>query len=77
MCEDSKKAIELDAKYFKAHLRLGEALIEQGKKESCLKIEMIEEGLQCLQQAYNLCSALPQFDPKYPYKQTFLKEIKS
>lgn len=42
MLEDSRRAIEIDKKYFKAHLRCGEALIELGKKDSYLKIDLID-----------------------------------
>lgn len=30
--EDAQAAIDLDASYFKAHLRLGEACVEMGKQ---------------------------------------------
>ena len=59
MLEDSQKAIELDVKYFKAYLRLGEAAVELGKKPTCTTIELIDRGLKYLQQAYSLCWNMP------------------
>lgn len=75
MLDDSMMAIELDQQYFKAHLRHGEALIELGKKDNCLTIDLIDKGLQSLVKAYSLCWGMPSSDPKYKYKQTFEKEI--
>ena len=46
--EDSERAIALDAKYFKAYLRHGEASIEIGKLPKHQSTELIDLGIQSL-----------------------------
>ena len=54
----AKQAVELDESDVKAKMHLGVTLVEQGKREVD-SVEMIENGLQYLQQALQLAEQLP------------------
>ena len=60
MYDDAVKAVDMEPSYFKAHLRLGESLIELGKTPKYSSLDLIDRGLKSIQKALTLCKAMCQ-----------------
>lgn len=75
MLEDGQKAVDVDPKYFKALLRLGEAQVELGKSPKYTDTEMMDVGIKNLQKALCLCWKLGPGDKQFGQKQAFEKQI--
>jgi hypothetical protein len=55
MRKDALESVELDDKYVKGYLSLGEAMVELGKFEA--SIDMIDKGIAKIRKAFSLCSS--------------------
>lgn len=55
MQKDALESVELDDKYVKGFLVLGEATVELGKHETAT--DMIDKGIKHLRKAFALCSS--------------------
>ena len=55
MLDDANEAAELDDKYSKAFMSIGEALVELGRNDT--NLAQIDKGIHRLRKAYALCSS--------------------
>lgn len=75
MYEDALKAVEIEPFYFKAHLRLGESLVELGKLPKYSSLDLIDRGIKSISKALSLCWNMTTSDPRFKDKSAFEREI--
>jgi hypothetical protein len=73
MMDDSLKACKLNPLYFKAKLRLGEAMVMIGKGAHFSDTKSIDEGIMSMKSALQLCWKMDPSDPRHEQKSVFEK----